>query len=221
MKARIFIGVLMLVMALGFSYSSAQVPGMINYQGMLAASDGSPLDTTVSMTFRIYADSITSFYLWTENYDSVRVEGGMFNILLGSDSSIPDSVFDGSVRYLGLTVGSDDEMTPRRPLVSVGYAYHTLGADMADIALGVAPDVVGTEQIADGTIEFAAIGNNQASPGQVIKWSDAKAGWIAGEDAVGGISGVSGGAGIIVSGSSDSVEVSIADGGVISSMLDQ
>jgi hypothetical protein len=39
--------------------------------------------------------------------------------------SIPDSVFDGSIRYLGVKVGGDAEITPRKAMVSVPYAYRS------------------------------------------------------------------------------------------------
>jgi hypothetical protein len=128
------------LMLLFCSASFADVPGMINYQGRLADSTGAPIDTSVSMIFRVYADSTTPTYLWTETHSSVTVEDGLFNVLLGSGTSIPDSVFDGSVRYLGLTVGSDAEMTPRRPLVSVSYAFRSEHADTAQYALAGAAD---------------------------------------------------------------------------------
>jgi hypothetical protein len=134
MMTKIFVSGLLIVMVLGLAAANAQVPGMINYQGVLTTSGGSPIDTTVSMMFRIYADSTTSTYLWTENHGSVRVEDGTFSVLLGSGTSIPDSVFNGSIRYLGLTVGSDTEMTPRRALVSVGYAFRSEFADTAEYA---------------------------------------------------------------------------------------
>jgi hypothetical protein len=140
MMTRIFVSGLLIVMVLGLAAASAQVPDMVNYQGVLTASDGSPIDTTVQMMFRIYADSTTSTYLWTETHGSVNVDGGMFNVLLGSGTSIPDSVFEGSVRYLGLTVGTDSEMTPRRPLVSVGYAFKSERSDTAEYALTGAAD---------------------------------------------------------------------------------
>jgi len=114
------------VLLLFFSaYSSAQVPQLINYQGKLTKSSGAPLDTTISMVFSIYADSNGTILKWTETQGVVKVDKGVFNVLLGSVSSIPDSVFDGNVRYLGVKVGGDPEITPRKPMVSVPYAYRS------------------------------------------------------------------------------------------------
>ena len=108
-----------------------QVPQLMNYQGKLTQTGTCSLDTTITMVFAIYADSTTASYLWTETQNSVKVEDGIFNVILGSITSIPDSVFNGSIRYLGVKVGADNEMTPRKPLVSVGYAFHATTADSA------------------------------------------------------------------------------------------
>lgn len=103
--------------------SSAQVPQMINYQGKLTKANGAPLDTTIQMVFTIYADSNGTTSKWIESQEAVRVEKGIFNVLLGSVNPIPDSVFDGSIRYLGVRIVGDPEITPRKPIVSVPYAY--------------------------------------------------------------------------------------------------
>ena len=140
MKAKCLAFLALAAIIVTFSSSSAEVPQMINYQGRLADSGGAPLDTIVSMRFRIYADSTTSTYLWTETHASVTVDEGLFNVLLGSVTAVPDSVFDGSMRYLGIKVGSDSEMTPRGKLVSVGYAFHSGSADTAEYAKQGASD---------------------------------------------------------------------------------
>ncbi len=119
-KLLLIVGMLILVFV---SYSSAQVPQMINYQGKLTKSSGAPLDTTIQMVFSIYEDTGGINLLWTETQLAVKVDKGVFNILLGSVDSIPDSVFDGNIRYLGVKIGTDPEITPRKPMVSVPYAY--------------------------------------------------------------------------------------------------
>ncbi len=103
--------------------SHAAVPQLINYQGKLTKVSGAPVDTTISMVFTVYADSNGITSKWSESQSSVKVEKGIFNVLLGSTTVIPDSVFDGSIRYLGVKVGGDPEITPRKAMVSVPYAY--------------------------------------------------------------------------------------------------
>ena len=105
------------------SVSSADVPHKINYQGKLTNSDGELIDDVVSIVFSIYEDATKSDPLWQETQSSVTVAKSVFSVVLGSVTTIPDSVFDGSTRYLGIKVEDDSEMSPRKPLVSVGYAY--------------------------------------------------------------------------------------------------
>ena len=109
----------------------AQVPQMINYQGKMTTPAGLLIDTTVAMTFSIYLDNTgMTAPLWSETQPSVKVEKGIFSVLLGSVNPVPDSVFkSGEVRYLGVKVGTDPEMTPLKEIVSVGYA---INADMVD-----------------------------------------------------------------------------------------
>jgi hypothetical protein len=117
------------------TFAYAEVPKMINYQGKITRPSGALIDTTTSMIFSIYADSTGGTPLWTETQTSVKVEFGVFCVLLGSVNPVPATVFDGNTRYLGLKVGNDNEMTPRKAIVSVGYAYHSGTADTAHFAM--------------------------------------------------------------------------------------
>lgn len=113
----------------------AQVPKMINYQGKLTTPQGALIDSTISMTFSIYADSLgMPPSLWSETQASVVIQKGIFSVLLGSINPIPDSVFSGDIRYLGVKAGNDPEMTPRKPMLSVPYAHKSLEADTAHYA---------------------------------------------------------------------------------------
>ncbi len=116
------------------SISSAEVPHMVNYQGKLTTAAGGCLNDTVQMTFSIYPDTLGSPADWTETQYDVIVKEGIFNVLLGSVDSIPSSVFDGNIKYLGVQVESDPEMTPLKPMISVAYAYRSNEADTADFA---------------------------------------------------------------------------------------
>ena len=111
------------------SVAFADVPTMINYQGRLTDGAGAPLDTTVSMEFAIYDDSTGGVLEWAEAHPSVTVEGGTFSIVLGEAVPIDDGVFNQPDRWLGITVGSDPELSPRTQLVSVGYAHRVSTVD--------------------------------------------------------------------------------------------
>jgi len=146
---------LMLVLC---SYSSAQVPQMINYQGKLTNIDGAPLNDTIQMVFTIYADSNGTTSLWTETQSLVVVEKGMFNVLLGSTNPISYSAFDGSTRYLGCKVGDDPEITPRKAIVSIGYAFKTEYSDTAEYAR-TAPAMPDADWTIDGDNIYHVNGN--------------------------------------------------------------
>lgn len=116
----ITLAVLLLVSA----FAAAEVPHLINYQGRLTDSIGQPVaDATYSVQFSIHADSTGTFSppLWTETQDVTTAEG-LFDVLLGSVEPISPTLFDGSVRYLGITIASNPEGLPRLPIVSVPYA---------------------------------------------------------------------------------------------------
>jgi hypothetical protein len=107
----------------------AAVPQLINYQGFLTDSDGSPLDTVMSITFRLYDAPSGGMQLWAETQPSCSLSTGLFHVLLGSVEVLPDSVFRHDALWLEVKVGSDNELVPRTFLASVPYAYRSMWAD--------------------------------------------------------------------------------------------
>jgi hypothetical protein len=89
------------------------------------------MDGKYDLTFSIYPDTVTGTPLWTEQHDSVLVGTGVFSVVLGSITSIPDSLFAEVDRWLGIVVNTDPEMTPRMRITSVPYAFETSIADSA------------------------------------------------------------------------------------------
>ncbi|MGH8003649.1 MAG: tail fiber domain-containing protein, partial [Limisphaerales bacterium] len=114
------------------SVSEGAVPQFINFQGVVKDSAGNtPAVDMLSVTFTIYDAPLGGTALWTETQSITIVAGGLFSVLLGSTSPIPDSVFADTVRWLGIKVETDPEMLPRQQLVSVGYAYRVNSIDGA------------------------------------------------------------------------------------------
>lgn len=111
--------------------SASNVPRVISYQGRLTDAAGNPLTGDYAMRFCLYAEPAGGAPLWCEE-TTVHVNYGVFSVLLGSITPIPEALFDGSDRYLGVTVEGDEEMTPRRRIASVGYAYSAVDADTLD-----------------------------------------------------------------------------------------
>src|SRR5687767_11313339 len=110
-----------LVAALLTGNAAAAVPGTITHQGRLFDAKGAPVSETLDVVFTIYDAAGGSTVLWTETH-AVAFDGGYFSVELGAMTPFGPTVFDGKVRYLGITVGGDAEMTPRAPVRSVPYA---------------------------------------------------------------------------------------------------
>lgn len=106
----------MFISLLPISTILAQDSLLINYQGYLTDDGGEPITGTILMTFTIYDTEGVS--KWTESHPDVSVTNGLFSIILGTQTALPDSVFTGDDRYLGISIEGDDEITPRTQLTS-------------------------------------------------------------------------------------------------------
>lgn len=119
----------------------------IPYQGRLADASGNPLTNTYPMIFRLYSSGTNGVPLWEENWNgpnSVQVSDGLFNVMLGSLTPIPENVITtNEMLWLGITVGTDDEMTPRIQLGTVPYSHQ---------AQTVPDGSITAEKIAEGAI---------------------------------------------------------------------
>jgi len=112
----------------------ADVPQTINYQGKLTDNIGNPVgDGDYQITFTIYNAPTGGTSQWTSGVQTVPVAGGLFNYQL-QFSSTDHALFTDTLRWLGIKVGSDPEITPRTKLNSSPYAYHALRADTAAYA---------------------------------------------------------------------------------------
>lgn len=99
----------------------AAVPATVGYQGRLYDQNGNPVSGTMSVTFALYAGGSGGTAVWSET-QSVSFANGYFAVQLGSVTAFGTTAFDGTVRYLGVKVGTDAEMTPRTAVASVPYA---------------------------------------------------------------------------------------------------
>ncbi len=143
---------------------AAQVPRMLNYQGYLTDADGQPINGLESLTFRLYDAPIGGTMYWMET-QNVIADGGLFNAVLGTVKLMPSDAFAAGERYLGITVGSDDELVPRQRVVSVGYAFaagdsEQLGGRAADAYVrsvdGVAPQNGNVDLVAGSNVTITA-----------------------------------------------------------------
>lgn len=110
----------------------AAIPQTINYQGRLTTNDAlqSPVNGNLSMQFGIWDSVVGGAQLWTETWPTVAVSEGIFNLVLGSQTPIPSSVFQtGEPRWLELTVAGE-ALSPRQELSSTGWAFRAEGTNM-------------------------------------------------------------------------------------------
>jgi len=119
----------------------AQVPHLVNYEGMLTDDGEIPLTGDYDLTFRIYPDSTAgAAVLWTEIHPVVLVDDGFFHAILGSITAIHDSLFQAEERWMGITVDDDPEISPRMRITSVPWALKASVADTALVVAGGLPD---------------------------------------------------------------------------------
>jgi len=122
-------------------HALASLPELVSFQGLLTSpSTGVPVpDGLYTITFRVFDVPTGGTSLWAEIQD-VDVNDGLFHVLLGSDTALTATVFNGTPRYLEVKVGTNPPMMPRQRFVSVPYAFHSETADSANSA-DVANDV--------------------------------------------------------------------------------
>ncbi|WP_272423625.1 collagen-like protein [Polyangium jinanense] len=143
-----------LALSAGAVAAEAAVPQTITHQGRLYDADNAPVNGTLKVKFALYADPAAVDPIWSEAHD-ITFEEGYFSANLGTLTPFEKNVFDGSVRYLGVTVGDDPEMTPRAPVQSVPYAM------VAGDAIG---DIHPTSVWVDGTIVIDGTGKWVGDP---------------------------------------------------------
>lgn len=101
--------------------ASAAVPRTMSYQGILTDNLGNPIaDGNYSLTVRLYDALTLGNLVFTENFPTVAVARGGFNVVLGT--AAPISINMDKPLWLSLQVGVDPELSPRVPLASSAYA---------------------------------------------------------------------------------------------------
>lgn len=99
----------------------AQIPRTISYQGILTDGAGTPVvDGNYSIVFNLYDVATAGTALWSET-QNVPVTKGMVSAIIGSVTPI-NLPFDKQY-WLGVTVGTGGELTPRLLLTTAAYGF--------------------------------------------------------------------------------------------------
>ncbi|MCP4543498.1 MAG: hypothetical protein GY832_40820, partial [Chloroflexi bacterium] len=117
--------------------NTASPTGLFNYQGQLLY-DGSPITGTVAITFSLYTTA-TGGFAWWQEVQTVDVEHGLFNVMLGAVTPLDDlaAKFQYQAWLEIQPVAADAPLTPRQPLGVAGYAMNLIpGATLVDENVG-------------------------------------------------------------------------------------
>ena len=132
LKTKITVVSTALIIGLVFlrSLAFAAINEQISFQGKLANSSGvSVADGNYDLVFNLYTVSTGGTAIWTGTYTTangnpVSVEDGIFAIMLGSGTGNSlSSVNFNQTLYLGITVSTDTEMTPRKTIGAVPQSF--------------------------------------------------------------------------------------------------
>ncbi|MFH0979755.1 MAG: site-specific integrase, partial [Candidatus Roizmanbacteria bacterium] len=124
----------------GFAYPTTPVRAgrILSFQGRLTDALGNAINTATNVTFKLYNVSTGGTALYTAGACSITPDSdGIFNALVGGSGYSPTppqsvcgteigaSIFSENTNiYMGITVASDSEMTPRQQIANVGYAIN-------------------------------------------------------------------------------------------------
>ncbi|MBN1755323.1 hypothetical protein JW877_03820 [bacterium] len=132
MKKVQFIWILTFILLI-ISFTWAEIPRIMNYQGKLTDLDGVAVEGTCAIGFKIYDESAEGSPLWGETL-SVNVYKGLFDVQLGNTHPI---LLDFSVPYwMEISVSTDggttwDILEPREKLATLSYAFRSIYCDTA------------------------------------------------------------------------------------------
>lgn len=167
----------------------AQVPTLMSYQGHVTDASGVALGNTTptnyTVLFKFYSVSTGGTPLYAES-QVVTISGGEFSVLLGNGTGISGlkgraapaltpyvelhTIITGNI-YLGVTVGSGAEITPRQQIVSGAYAFRAKYAEgLIDNSLTAAmltTSAVTTTKILDANITTSKIADANITTGKI------------------------------------------------------
>lgn len=151
MKPLYFVQLFCVVLLFSFLASVQQVSAQatLSVQGTVQKSTGAAVDDgDYSLTFKLYTTETGGNPVWSETQGQVNIVGGVYSVTLGTVTPLT-AAFD-QTYYLGITVGSGAELTPRARLTSSPYALSLIGQDnkfpsTGPVGVGTASPTTGNE----------------------------------------------------------------------------
>ncbi|MFZ6026116.1 MAG: hypothetical protein ACOYYS_00255 [Chloroflexota bacterium] len=168
----------------------AGAPGLVNYQGYLVGDGNTPLHGLYSLRLGIYAAASGGNPLWYDDFGSVRVTEGYFNVVMGSQKALDIGAFNGPITWLQVTIvnGSTETHLPRQQFAAVPYALQAQYAASVPWS-GITGDAVALGCRVYQSESVAVIDlSSMPAPGHTISWSNEIADtancWTSGEKLV-------------------------------------
>lgn len=107
--------------------ADAQIDPTLSVQGLLKKASGVAVnDGIYSIAFRLYTQETGGTPIWTDTLPT-EVSSGIYSATLGRPARPLSSLPFDQMYYLGVTVGSSNELMPRTPLTSAPYALSLVG----------------------------------------------------------------------------------------------
>ena len=124
----------LILFAISLNILLAQAPqAALSVQGVLRNANGTAVaNGNYAITFTLWKDSTSAAqadWVWSETITKVKVDGGIYSVVLGENPNQPlDAPFD-TPYYLGVRIGGGNELIPRGRLTYSPYAMALLGTD--------------------------------------------------------------------------------------------
>jgi hypothetical protein len=118
----------------------AEVPFLINYQGLLTDINGNVVSGSKTVSISIHDAATDGAQLYAETIGSVTVQNGVYSFQFGAGPNFATALATGSQHWLQVTLDGIAQ-TPRERLVSVPFAMR---ARVADAAIGVLAEQINT-----------------------------------------------------------------------------
>ena len=166
MKQHLGVGTFFLIIFSFVLIALPQIPNTLSYQGVLKDAGGALVPNgDYSLTFNLYTAATGGTTLWSE-VQTVSVIDGIFNVILGQITPLA-LPFD-QPYWLGVTVGTGPELTPRISFTASAYSLN---------ANRVVDNAITTAKIADEAVTLTKISSSGASAGDVLTYNGNNLTW--------------------------------------------
>ncbi len=128
---------------------------ILSFQGKLTDSADNPITNATDILFSIYNDQNSSetAFLWQEANSIKPDSDGLFSVLLGKNTPLPDNLFSQNPQlFLGITIGNGPELSPRQQLATVSFANN------AEALQGLEP-ITNTAKVSNVVLALDSSGN--------------------------------------------------------------